>query len=136
MLDVAPNDVDKILGVVSHVADQLVNGNVAANAAISATISNLILTGMFVLFLMFFISCFVLIYLVTKVTDVMRVDHRLLIQNNAAAVAKGVIQEVSSSASESLMVQFLQNTQDVAANIGQGFAKGYGTPPSGLWRKQ
>ncbi len=72
MLHVAFSDVDKILVEVS----QLVNANVQN---VSATISNLKLTCMFVLFLIFVVACFVLIYLVTKVTDV--------IQNNAA-VAK------------------------------------------------
>ena len=72
MLHVAFSDVDKTLVEVS----QLVNANVQN---VSATISNLILTCMFVLFLIFVVACFVLIYLVTKVTDV--------IQNNAA-VAK------------------------------------------------
>jgi hypothetical protein len=90
---------------------------------------------MFLCAIAFLIGCLVLFYCVKMVTDVMRVDRQLFVQSSAAAAARGVIAEFSSSTNEPLRAQFLASAHDVASHIGAGIAEGYGTPPRYVWRR-
>jgi hypothetical protein len=87
-------------------------------------VSNISNRWMLLCAIAFLIGCLVLLCCVKMVTDVMRVDRQLFVQNSAAAAARGVIAEFSSSANEPLRAQFLASAHDVASHIGAGIAEG------------